>query len=116
VKENNISEDIVLLNDFIEGNFQKDKLENYKGSYKMGFFYYKSIQQAIKNILVDYKRVLKENETYKKQYFGLIDKIENKIDKFDYEFEKAKRKNDNDRADYYWNLIRNFIKILESEE
>ena len=42
--------------------------------------------------------------------------IENKIDKFDYEFEKAKRKNDNDRADYYWDLIRNFIKILESEE
>ena len=33
-----------------------------------------------------------------------------------YEFEKAKRKNDNDRADYYWDLIRNFIKILESEE
>lgn len=31
----------------------------------------------------DYKRVLKTNETYKKQYFGLIDKIENKIDKFD---------------------------------
>ena len=58
---------------------------------------------------------LKENKTYKKQYFGLIDKIENKIDKFDYEFEKAKRKNDNDRADYYWDLIRNFIKILESE-
>lgn len=70
MKENNISEDILLLNDFIEGNFQKDKLENYKGSYKMGYFYYKSIQQAIKNILTDYKRVLKENETYKKQYFG----------------------------------------------
>ena len=62
MKENNISEDILLLNDFIEGNFQKDKLENYKGSYKMGYFYYKSIQQAIKNILTDYKRILKENE------------------------------------------------------
>ena len=51
--------------------------------------------------LSDYKRVLKmnevllkENEKYKKQYFCLINRIENKIDKFDYEFEKAKRKNE----------------------
>ena len=75
-----------------------------------------SNQLAIKHILSDYKRVLKENETYKNQYFGLIDKIENKIDKFDYEFEKAKRKNDNNRANYYWDLIINFKKMLESEE
>ena len=33
-----------------------------KGSYKMGYFYYKDIQQAIEHILSDYKRVLKENE------------------------------------------------------
>lgn len=51
-----------------------------------------------------------------KKYFDLINKIEDKIDKFDYEFEKAKRKNDEDRANYYWDLIRNFKKILESEE
>ena len=63
----------------------------------------------------DYKRVLKTNETYKKQYFGLIDKIENKIDKFDYEYKKAERENNQERADYYWDLTRNFIKILESE-
>lgn len=45
-----------------------------------------------------------------------MDKIEkNKIDKFDYEFEKAKRKNDNDRADYYWDLIINFKKLLGGE-
>ncbi len=75
-----------------------------------------SNQLAIRHILSDYKRVLKENEEYKKQYFCLIDKIENKIDKFDYEFEKAKRKNDNDRANYYWDLIRNLKKLLESEE
>ena len=75
------------------------------------------------HILSDYKRVLKinevllkENETYKKQYFCLINRIENKIDKFDYEFEKAKMKNDNDRANYYWDLTRNFKKLLESEE
>ena len=60
--ENSIEEDIILLNDFAEGNFQRDKLENYKGSYKMGYFYYKDIQQALEHILSDYKRVLKENE------------------------------------------------------
>ena len=74
------------------------------------------LDQAIERVLLDYKRILKENETYKKQYFCLIDKIENKIDKFDYEFEKAKRKNYQERADYYWDLIINFKKLLESEE
>lgn len=74
-----------------------------------------NLEDSIEHILSDYKRVLKENETYKKQYFCLIDKIENKIDKFDYEFEKAKRKNYQERADYYWDLIRNFKKLLEEE-
>lgn len=60
--ENSIKEDIILLKDFTEGNFKRDKLENYKGSYKMGYFYCKDIQQAIEHILSDYKRVLKENE------------------------------------------------------
>lgn len=60
--ENSIEEDIILLKDFTEGNFKRDKLENYKGSCKMGFFYYKDIQQAIEHILKDYKRVLKENK------------------------------------------------------
>ena len=58
----------------------------------------------------------KEIESTKKEYYSLINRIENKIDYFDYEFEKAKRKNNNDRADYYWDLIRNFKKLLESEE
>lgn len=62
MKENSIEEDIILLKDFTEGNFKRDKLEHYKGSYKMGYFYYKDIQQAIEHILSDYKRVLKENE------------------------------------------------------
>ena len=60
--ENSIGKDIILLKDFTEGNLKKDKLENYKGSYKMGYFYCKDIQQAIEHILSDYKRVLKENE------------------------------------------------------
>lgn len=62
MKENSIEEDIILLKDFTEGNFKRDKLEHYKGSYKMGYFYYKDIQQAIEHILSDHKRVLKENE------------------------------------------------------
>jgi len=65
VKGNSTEEDIILLKDFTEGNFKTDKLENYKGSYKMGYFNYKDIQQAIEHILSDYKRVLKENEELK---------------------------------------------------
>ena len=65
MKENSIEEDMILLKDFTEGNFKTDKLENYKGSYKMGYFNYKDIQQAIEHILSDYKRVLKENEELK---------------------------------------------------
>jgi hypothetical protein len=65
--ENSIEEDIILLKDFTEGNFKRDKLENYKGSYKMGYFYYKDIQQALEHILRDYKRVLKENEELKNE-------------------------------------------------
>lgn len=62
MEENSIEEDIILLKDFTEGNFKRDKLEYYKGSYKMGYFYYKDIQQALGRLLSNYKRVLKENE------------------------------------------------------
>lgn len=48
--------------------------------------------RAIENLLKAYRELEKENEELKKEYSCLIDKIENKIDKFDYEFEKAKRK------------------------
>lgn len=66
-ERSSIEEDIILLKDFTEGNFKRDKLENYKGSYKMGCFYYKDIQRAIEHIISDYKRVLKENEILKKE-------------------------------------------------
>ena len=62
------------------------------------------------------EKLQKKNEELKKDYYNLINKIENKIDRFDYEFEKAKRQNDKDKSDYYWDLIRNFKKMLESEE
>ena len=51
-----MEEEIILLNDFLKGDFQKDKLEHYKGSYKLGFFYYRDIQQAIENLLKAYKQ------------------------------------------------------------
>ena len=62
------------------------------------------------------KELQKENEELKKDYYNVINKIENKIDRFDYEFEKSKRQNDKDKSDYYWNLIINFTELLESEE
>lgn len=78
MKGNSTEEDIILLKDFTEGNFKTDKLENYKGSYKMGYFNYKDIQQAIEHILSDYKRVLKENEELNLKYYMLYTgKIEN---------------------------------------
>lgn len=92
--ENSIEEDIAITkfnNDYSIDN--KDK-------------------EAIEHILADYQKLLKDNGTYKKQYFGLIDKIENKIANFDYEYKKAERKNNQERANYYWDLTRNFIKIL----
>ena len=67
-EQSSIEEDIILLKDFTEGNFKRDKLENYKGSYKMGYFYYKDIQQAIEHILSDYKSLQKENEELKEIY------------------------------------------------
>lgn len=84
--ENSIEEDIILLNDFAEGNFQRDKLENYKGSYKMGYFYYKDIQQALEHILSDYKRVLKENEYMHNE----LDKQQITINKYAKENEELK--------------------------
>lgn len=115
MKENSIEEDIKKIENYLANSAINDTNSNF---FKNGGWETVDLEipEAMQHILTNYKRVLKENKTYKKQYFGLIDKIENKIDKFDYEFEKAKRKNDNDRADYYWDLIRNFIKILESEE
>lgn len=78
--ENSIEEDIILLKDFTEGNFKRDKLENYKGSYKMGYFYYKDIQQAIEHILSDYKRVLKENEELRAKWDKDTHILQNELD------------------------------------
>lgn len=101
--ENSIEEDIAITKKLITTKFNNDYSIDNKD------------KEAIEHILADYQKLLKDNGTYKKQYFGLIDKIENKIANFDYEYKKAERKNNQERANYYWDLTRNFIKILESE-
>lgn len=103
MEKNSIEKDIAIAKKLITTKFNNDYSIDSKD------------KEAIEHILTDYKRVLKENEAYKKQYFCLIDKIENKIANFDYEYKKAERKNNQERANYYWDLTRNFIKILESE-
>ncbi len=61
------------------------------------------------------EKLQKENEELNKNYNFLIDKIILKIDEYDYKFKKAKKQNKNDIADYYWDLIINFKKLLGGE-
>lgn len=136
--ENSIEEDIILLKDFTEGNFKRDKLENYKGSYKMGYFYYKDIQQALEHILRDYKRVLKENEELKKFHIQdnkhldfimknsiTVQKVKAKIEELniaiseceylDDDDERYKKAVEKDKL-YLLNQKRILKQLLESEE
>lgn len=71
---------------------------------------------ATKYINIQQNSYVQGRAEEQKKYFNLINKIEDKIDRFDYEFKKSKMKNDEDRANYYWDLIRNFKKVLEIEE
>lgn len=52
------------------------------------------------------------NEQNNSDNYTNVGSIENKIANFDYEYKKAERKNNQERANYYWDLTRNFIKIL----
>ena len=122
MKENSIEEDIILLKDFTEGNFKTDKLENYKGSYKMGYFYYKDIQQALEHILPDYKRVLKENEELKADNYELNNRISDLLDNIPVqevkdkieELKQEKKKYGNCLIEMYEDeLVNRDIKILQ---
>lgn len=64
-----IEESKILLKDFQKGKIEKDKLETYKGGYKLGYFYTVGIQEAIET-------VLSELEKYKTKYENL--KLRNK--------------------------------------
>lgn len=99
-------------------NFRRFKDKGFIKSIDPDFFF-----NLTDMFLSDYKRalkmnevLLKENEEINKNYNSLIDKIILKIDEYDYKFEKAKKQNNKDKSDYYWNLIINFTKLLESEE
>lgn len=76
------------------------------------------VEEEIKE-LQDDTNVDRENSIKKD-----IEKVENLIKRceecklkecINCETEKAKRKNYQERADYYWDLIRNFKKLLEKE-
>lgn len=136
-ERSSIEEDIILLKDFTEGNFKRDKLENYKGSYKMGCFYYKDIQQAIEHILSDYKRILKENEKLKaldssnskmianmsKRHFQdrekirnsiPVQKIKDKIEKLKNNIDYLKQFKDWYEKDYTnEDIINNILEVLQ---
>ena len=102
--ENSIEEDIARIAKLITTKFNNDYSIDNKD------------KEAIEHILSHYKRALKENEELNKNYNSLIDKIILKIDEYDYKFEKAKKQNKNDIANYYWDLIINFKKLLDGEE
>lgn len=99
-ERSSIEEDIILLKDFTEGNFKRDKLENYKGSYKMGCFYYKDIQRAIEHIISDYRRVLKENEELKADNYELNNRITDLLENIP--IQKIKEKIEEIQEEGYW--------------
>lgn len=68
------------------------------------------------NLEFQIEKLQKENAELKNEHSCLINRIENKIDKLDYEMERAKRRNDQERANYCWDFLINFKNILESEE
>lgn len=115
MKENSIEETIKQLKLMLKvRKEQKEIIECAGGSCINCNPDIKALSESI-DILSDYKRVLKENEELNKNYNSLIDKIILKIDEYDYKFEKAKKQNKNDIADYYWDLIINFKKLLGGE-
>ena len=57
-----IKESKILLKDFQKGKIEKDKLEHYRGSYKMGYFYTVDIQEAIETVLSELEKKDKEYE------------------------------------------------------
>lgn len=68
MKENSIEENIEILEKFKNNEMQRDKLERDGrcGGWKIGDIYKcLELDNAIDNILSDYKRVLKENEKLK---------------------------------------------------
>lgn len=126
MKENRIEDRInkayCFLNsmhsDFRTGLYYKEDLENLEhilSDYKKLQEEFKQVDHECERLEEKEVRLIKENEELNKNYNSLIDKIILKIDEYDYKFEKAKKQNKNDIADYYWDLIINFKKLLGGE-
>lgn len=75
-----IEESKILLKDFQKGKIEKDKLEHYRGSYKMGYFYTVDIQEAIETVLSE----LGKKEAIINEMAEYIDKITFVDEKEDY--------------------------------
>lgn len=75
---NNIEENIEILEKFKNNKIQRDKLErDFRcGGWKIGDIYKCfELDNAIDNILSDYKRILKENEELKNDYENLNNSV-----------------------------------------
>lgn len=83
-------EEIILLQDFINGEIEVDKLENYKGGYKMGYFYTKDLQKAIQGLLDLYNKEKEKN----KELEEMKDTAENELQSTIKELEKLQYERD----------------------
>ena len=143
MKENSIEENIEILEKFKNNEMQRDKLERDGrcGGWKIGDIYKcLELDNAIDNILSDYKRVLKENEKIRngrnrlfeyataqqttpemlnkilREYYISIQKVKDKQKEKEWALESY----DCDEADYKqsqaigaWQVLQ---ELLESEE
>lgn len=74
-----IEESKILLKDFQKGKIEKDKLETYKGGYKLGYFYTVGIQEAIETVLEELEN--KQDD---------INILQAQRDSIEYQFKQAK--------------------------
>lgn len=83
MNKNSIEEDIKILEKFKNDEMQRDKLERDVrcGGWKIGDIYKcLELDNAIDNILSDYKRVLKENEQLRTEMNSLKEDMSNMYD------------------------------------
>lgn len=96
---NNIEENIEILEKFKNNKIQRDKLErDFRcGGWKIGDIYKCfELDNAIDNILSDYKRILKENEELKYKIKGQECVIETQVhneEVYESIFEKLEKEN-----------------------
>ena len=83
--DEDIKEKIILLKDFIKGHFEIDKIEHCIGSYKMGYFYYSDIKEAINVALSELENLKWKNEIYVKSiksHKSAIEKQEKELETY----------------------------------